>query len=125
MRTLKGVLVAVFLTSILPGCGSKQVSYKSDIQPILDTNCVDCHGGKKTKGKINLTSYDSCMGARSITDKGPIVQPGNLAGSRLYILCATEQIKYRMPPDTFHLKAIPPEQLATLGKWIMQGARNN
>lgn len=119
------LFICLFVASLLAGCGSKQVSYKNDVQPILNARCVKCHGGEKTRGKISLASYEACMNSRSVTDQGPIVTAGNIAASRLYILCATEQAKYRMPPDTFHLTAIPPEELKTIGKWIMQGTKDN
>ncbi|MGI9242327.1 MAG: DUF1592 domain-containing protein [Verrucomicrobiales bacterium] len=33
--------------------------FKKGIQPILETYCYDCHGGKKTKGKVDLTGFAS------------------------------------------------------------------
>ncbi|MGK0186817.1 MAG: mono/diheme cytochrome c family protein [Verrucomicrobiales bacterium] len=33
--------------------------FKNGIQPILDQHCYDCHGRKKTKGKVDLTEYAS------------------------------------------------------------------
>ena len=33
--------------------------FKKGIQPILEKHCYDCHGRKKTKGKVNLTDYAS------------------------------------------------------------------
>ena len=33
--------------------------FKKGIQPILEQHCYDCHGRKKTKGKVDLTEYAS------------------------------------------------------------------
>jgi len=33
--------------------------FKNGIQPILEQHCYDCHGRKKTKGKVDLTDYTS------------------------------------------------------------------
>ena len=33
--------------------------FGKDIKPILQQYCYDCHGLKKTKGKVDLTDYDS------------------------------------------------------------------
>ena len=121
MRTITILLVASFLA----GCGPKQVSYNKEVQPVLNAHCVKCHGGEKMRAKISLVSYEAVMNARSITDQGTIVTAGNAATSRLYVLCATEQAQYRMPPDTFHLAPVAPEELGAIGRWIMQGAKNN
>ena len=33
--------------------------FKEGIQPIFEQHCYDCHGRKKTKGKVDLTEYAS------------------------------------------------------------------
>ena len=33
----------------------RAIHYPTDVQPVLDRNCVSCHSGKKPKGKINLS----------------------------------------------------------------------
>ncbi len=35
------------------------VDFEKGIQPIFEQYCYDCHGGKKTKGKVDLTGYES------------------------------------------------------------------
>jgi len=35
--------------------GPRTVHYAADIQPILDRNCLGCHGGDKPKGDVDLT----------------------------------------------------------------------
>jgi mono/diheme cytochrome c family protein len=38
---------------------TKVGDFKKGIQPILEQHCYDCHGRKKTKGKVDLTTYAS------------------------------------------------------------------
>ena len=38
---------------------TKVGDFKKGIQPILEQHCYDCHGRKKTKGKVDLTEYTS------------------------------------------------------------------
>ena len=33
--------------------------FRNGIQPLFEKHCYDCHGGKKTKGKVDLTAYAS------------------------------------------------------------------
>jgi hypothetical protein len=46
-----------------PPWGDRPVSFLRDIQPVLDRNCVRCHGGLKPAGALDfhggLTSYDA------------------------------------------------------------------
>ena len=35
--------------------GPRMVHYPRDIQPILDRNCIGCHGGTSPKGELNLS----------------------------------------------------------------------
>ncbi len=117
-----GCLLLVF---IVFGCGQKPVSHRDQIQPILNNRCVKCHGGERTLGKIALTSYGSLMGSKTISGKQPLVYPGSLTESRLYVLCATNQAHFRMPPDTSAITPLPGAELELLAKWITQGAKNN
>ena len=33
--------------------------YESFLQPLFEQNCVKCHGGEKTKGKVNLKEIET------------------------------------------------------------------
>jgi uncharacterized membrane protein len=123
MRLLTVAILLVFLT----GCSQrKPVNYQAQIQPILNTHCVRCHSTEKPTKKINLSSYALMTASRaSISGKQPLVIPGSPAESRLYVLCATNQAHFRMPPDTSSVTPLPVEELELLKKWIEQGAREN
>jgi hypothetical protein len=121
-------LVLCIVTGLLSGCGQKPVkliSFHEQIQPILNSQCVKCHGGEVTRGKIVLTSYESLMKSRTVPGKKPLVAAPEPAKSWLYIVCATNQPHYRMPPDTSTVVALPKEQLQLLAKWIEEGAKEN
>ena len=121
MRSIPILLVAI----VLAGCGQKEVSYRENIQPILTARCVPCHGPDIAFDKIHLASYQELMASRTRSGKQPLVTPGKLEESRLYVLASTSQSEFRMPPDTAHKTPLPKEELALLSKWIMQGAKDN
>ena len=121
MRTLSILLIA----SMLIGCGQKTVSYRDQIQPILTSRCVPCHGPEIARDKIRMESYLELMNSRTRSGKQPLVIAGDLAQSRLYVLCSTSQPQFRMPPDTSHRTPLPKEELVLLSRWIMQGAKEN
>jgi hypothetical protein len=72
-----------------------------------------------------MGSYQELMNSKTRSGKQPLVIPGNLDESRLYVLCSTMQLQFRMPPDTSHKTPLPKEELVLLSKWIMQGAKDN
>jgi hypothetical protein len=117
--------ISTFLLLIwmIAGC-SKTVTYKQQIQPILNDHCVSCHNNDTPSGKVVLASYESLMSART-AGKVPLVTPGDPKVSRLYVLCATDQAHYRMPPDSSSFKKVPTEDLELIWKWIWQGAKND
>lgn len=118
--------VYILLSCVLLGCGKEQpISFREQIQPILNNHCVQCHSTENAPGDIALTSYDRIMSAETIHGKKPLVVPGDPTKSWMYILAGTDQPHFRMPPDTSSVAPLPKEEVQLLGKWIMEGAKNN
>ena len=93
----------------------QQVEFARDVDPILRTNCRGCHGERQQMSGLRLDHPEAALaGAYS----GPVIKPGNSAGSRLIQVVSGEG-KVKMPPAGPGLK---PEQIATLRRWIDQGA---
>ncbi len=116
------------LSVLLFGCGQKgpkPASFQTDIQPILNSRCVPCHGTAVAQGGILLASYENVMSARTVKGKRPLVVPGSPAESWLYTLSATDQPHFRMPPDSVNMTPLPKNELEVLARWITQGAKNN
>jgi Planctomycete cytochrome C len=108
---------------LLAACGEKEISYKADVQPILQQYCVECHadGGKGAeKSGLVLTSYESVMKG---TRFGSIIKPGDALSSTLIMLVegrADPSIK--MPHGK---ESLPKEKIEVLKQWVAQGAKNN
>lgn len=41
------------------------LTFSADVQPLLNSDCVPCHGGSTTNGGVNLASYAGVM--RTVT----------------------------------------------------------
>ena len=101
----------------------EQVSYKLDVQPILQTRCVECHqpGGQGYEASgLDLTSYKGLMKG---TKHGPIVVPGEPFTSNLMVLVegrADPQV--RMPHNQ---RPLLKQQVEILRLWVKQGAKDN
>jgi hypothetical protein len=123
-KKLMILAVAGIAATLLAGCGekkSKPLSYHTDIKPILDQYCVECHkeGGKGTeKSGLLLDSYAATMRG---TKFGPVVIPGQAINSTLYRLVSGKaDPSLRMPHEG------GPLAEATVNKirdWIDQGAK--
>ena len=92
--------------------------YAKQIDPILDSNCVACHGEGKTKGGLRMDSYEQLMkGGKD----GPVIVAGD-PGKSLLLQRVT------LPPD--HKQFMPAEgrpplraeEIAWIKAWIQQGA---
>jgi len=121
-----GIVCSSLLVSsalLLAGCSEKEISYKADIQPILQQYCLECHaeGGKGyEKSGLLLTSYEGVMKG---TRFGSIIKPGDALSSTLIMLVegrADPSIK--MPHGK---ESLPKEKIELLKQWVKQGAKNN
>jgi Protein of unknown function (DUF1553)/Protein of unknown function (DUF1549)/Planctomycete cytochrome C len=88
--------------------------FEAKVRPLLVNRCQTCHGGGKAKGGLRLESRAQAMAGG---DTGPALVPGKPDESLM-----VEAIKYgddlRMPPKS----KLPPEEIATLTRWVEQGA---
>jgi hypothetical protein len=92
------------------------VDFSGQIQPILESNCLECHSQDKRKGGLSLATYTDVLdGGRS----GPAVRPGNGGGSLMFHR-VTAQVEPQMPLDELPLS---DEETALIRLWIDQGAR--
>ena len=72
MNKLKYILILMSLVL--------SVDYESQIQPIFNDNCGNCHLGNSSGG-WNLSNYDNLMEG---SNNGDVIVPGNHAASELY-----------------------------------------
>src|SRR5262245_36462875 len=93
------------------------VDFARDIQPILQANCYECHGPKKTKAKLRL---DSQAGIAKGGETGAIIVPGKSDQSLIVRRVLGLDGDDRMPKDG---DPLPPAQVALIRAWIDQGAR--
>lgn len=94
------------------------IDFGSQVQPLVEYYCLECHSQDKRKGGLSLATYaDILEGGRS----GPAVRPGNGAGSLMFHRISGET-EPQMPLDELPLA---DSEIALLRLWIDQGARPN
>lgn len=93
-----------------------RIDFTTQVEPILQDYCIDCHDGETRKGGLSLATYaDVLEGGRS----GAVVRPGASARS-LLVERITGAIEPVMPKDDPPLSA---DHITLLRAWIDEGAR--
>ena len=118
--------VAAAAIVVVAGCQRTpaEVSYKTDVAPILDKHCKSCHtpgqAGYVASG-FDLQGYDSLMKG---TRYGPVVLPGDPLTSALVML-----IEGRVDPSIKMphggVNPMTDAEIKTIRQWVEQGAKNN
>ncbi len=84
--------------------------FKEHVRPALIAHCLDCHGGKKTKGEFDLSDRPALIASKAIE--------GGSKAARLRILIAHEEEPH-MPEKGPKLPAATIDRIA---RWIDLGA---
>ena len=93
------------------------IDFEKDIRPIFEQHCYECHGPKKSRGRLRLDSRASALkGGRSGL---ALVVPGDADRSLIVRRVLGLDGEDRMPLDN---DPLPDAQIATLRAWIAQGA---
>ncbi len=111
-------IVIAVLTAFTPASvGAKDVDFKREVRPILEVNCLVCHGAEKPKGGLKLLSKAAALkggeNAPALVDRDPAKSP-------LYTSTTVPADNdAAMPPKGDRLTQA---QQNTLKTWIEQGA---
>jgi hypothetical protein len=94
-------------------CNTDNMSFASDIKPVIDASCIGCHGGAAPSGNISLETYDDVAAAAAIN-------PGNYGS--LYGAVSHAPGNSPMPKSADKLPDCTIDQIKA---WIDQGAMDN
>ena len=94
------------------------VDYSTQVKPILNKNCIACHGGVKKQGGFSLLFQEEALGK---TKSGkPAIIPGQPENSsfiqRLHSKNPEEKMPYQRP-------SLTKEEVDILTTWVKEGAR--
>jgi len=95
-----------------------EIHFSRDIRPILNQNCVPCHGGVRQKNNVSFIFREEALG-KGKSGKRTIV-PGKPDESELISRVTSKDPEARMP---YHGPPLPPQQIELLRRWIKQGAK--
>src|SRR3984957_10289097 len=95
-----------------------EVRFSRDIRPILNQNCMPCHGGVRQKNGVSFLFREEALGIGK-SGKRTIV-PGKPDESELIARITSSDPDTRMP---YHTSPLSSQQIDTLRRWIKQGAK--
>lgn len=117
MKTSLAITLGVAFVSHAIVAAEGKVDFAKEIHPILEQQCVKCHGAEKQKGKLRLDSREAALkGGKG----GPSLVPGDSAKSEfLRRVMLPKSDDDFMPAEG---EPLPKPQIELLKKWIDEGA---
>ena len=115
--------VILLLALVVGGCikEQRQVSFRHDVQPVLESNCIECHISPEGEGYIktglSMATYEDLMKG---TIYGPVIVPGDSMRSIFNML-----VEGRAGPSMSMPHGREPldsEEIEILRLWVEHGA---
>ena len=117
-KTIIVLLLAVGTLSFVLLTKEDKIDYSTQVKPIINKNCITCHGGVRAKGNFSLLFRDQAL-AKTKSGKYAIV-PGDPDKSEMIRRITLDDPDERMP---YHHEPLTKEEIDILRKWIKQGAQ--
>lgn len=92
-----------------------EVSFASDVLPLLEKHCWECHSEESAELGLKLDTYEGVMAG---SDYGTVVEAGDPDGSLLIDMMESGD----MPEDGDN---VPAAEIEVMRNWIAEGANNN
>ena len=115
---MKTPFLLLALASALPAAADAIV-FNRDIRPLFSKHCTACHGGVKAAGGISFVYRDKAITTGKSGEQA--IVPGKPRASEL-IKRVTSTDPDEVMPKPDHGPRLSEQEVATLTKWIEQGA---
>jgi len=104
--------------ALLHSCQTRErVDFSTQIKPILNKNCITCHGGVKKNAGFSLLFEEEAF---ANTESGiPAIIRGDAANSEFIKRLHEDDLELRMPYEKAKLS---DEEIDLLTRWVEQGA---
>ncbi len=113
------ILLACGLSAGAAADEIQSIDFVKDVQPLLRTRCVSCHGPELSESGLRL---DQKKRAFEGGDNGRIVVPGEPGKSRLLTIVSGDDDEIGLMPPDGEGTPLSAEEIGLLRTWIRQGA---
>ncbi len=110
----------LFIVLVFQACqfSAKEIDYNVDVKPILNKNCISCHGGVKKQGGFSILFKEEAFAK---TKSGsPAIIPFEPEKSSFIQRLTSKDEEERMP---YHAEPLRKEDIEILTEWVKQGAK--
>src|SRR5436189_965537 len=118
MFGLLSVCLSLIAAYLFRHRSSEEVHFSRDVRPILNQNCMPCHGGVRQKNGVSFLFREEALGTGK-SGRRTIV-PGKPDESELIARITSPDPDVRMP---YHAAPLPAKQVDLIRRWIKQGAK--
>ncbi len=115
--------VILLLALMVGGCikEQRQVNFRHDVQPVLESNCIECHISPEGEGYIktglSMATYEDLMKG---TIYGPVIVPGDSMRSIFNMLVEGRAGPSMSMPHGF--EPLDTGEIEILRLWVEHGA---
>jgi len=115
-------LPVVWVMMALAAAAAEPVAFNRDVRPLLSNTCFTCHGpdAAAVKAELRLDLRERALKG-GVSGK-PAIVPGDPAASGVVRHLTSKDPEQVMPPPSAHMK-FTPRDIATLTRWIAEGAK--
>ena len=99
-----------------------EIDYNRDVRQILSNHCYACHGPDQAKRQAGLRLDKQETALAPLESEGHAIVPGDSQHSKLIARITSADEDEVMPPPGAG-RRLTPQEIATLRKWIDQGAK--
>src|SRR5437773_2738406 len=82
-------LTIAVAAATVPAAAQRAPLFKSEILPVLEKNCVSCHGDQKKMASLDLSTFTGLMTGGA---SGPVIAPGKPERSLLWKMIETDKM---------------------------------
>jgi len=90
------------------------VDFAHEVVPILEKNCIECHGGEESKGGLS-------MNTRALILDADVLEVGEPDDSLMIEVLTDPDPDFRMPPPDKKKEALNKAEIDVLKRWIAEG----
>lgn len=109
--------LSLLLLAVAPMLAPAPIDYAVEVKPILNRNCLSCHGGVRKKAGFSLLFEEEALAA---TASGkPAILPGDADHSEMIRRLRLTDPEERMP---YHKAPLSEAEISILEQWINEGA---
>jgi len=110
--------MSILTIGVINFYGMDQLDFNEDIRPILNSKCMNCHGGVRQEAGLSFLHRDSALD--TLSSGIFAIVPGSISKSKMIERIESSEEEFRMPPDGDRLS---DREVTLLKKWIRNGAK--